>query len=106
MILEEYPFPETVSYSSSVSDVRQEVFLPALMALQDQATILQPLDYPSLIQFTGSDTENCLKPDPSVAGYIVIEVRSNQINLGYGGKGAELKDRAIKALEQELEAHR
>ncbi len=49
-----------------------------------------------------SDDKGCRRPNSDVQGYIVVEVWEKQVNAGYGGAGAALKERAIKALERQL----
>lgn len=105
-------FPETVafgtsaSYGSTVPDPRTWLFEPALAALQDLTIAMQRLPYTSLDVFTSASLNACLEPDPSVQGYIAIEVWDGQVNLGYGGAGLELKARAIGALIREIEMQR
>ncbi|MFQ5855405.1 MAG: hypothetical protein ACE5LU_07170 [Anaerolineae bacterium] len=95
-----YPFPESVSYGASVKNVRDEVFTPALAALRDPSVPMQRLPYPSL-SFKLSEARGCYEPDPmKELGYVVIEVWDDQVNIGYGGAGAALKERAIKALKE------
>jgi hypothetical protein len=36
-------------------------------------------------------------------GYLVIEVWEQQVNIGYGGDGVQLKDRAIQRLQEAIE---
>jgi hypothetical protein len=35
--------------------------------------------------------------------YLVIEVWERQVNIGYGGDGMQLKDRAIQRLQEAIE---
>ncbi len=95
--------PEDIAYGSNVPNAREQVFKPALAALQDPNLPMQKLSYPSLNSFAHDDARHCLIPDPHVQGYIVIEVWNRQVDLGYGGIGAAEKTRAIKALEVELQ---
>ena len=96
---------EGVSYSANVQnigDVQEDVLEPALAALQEPDILMQQLTYPAL-SFVSSGPESCLRPNPMVQGYIIVEVWDRQVNLGYGGDGAMLKERAIEALEKELQ---
>ncbi len=97
-----YPFPESVSYGASVKNVHDEVFAPALAALKDPSVPMHRLPYPSL-SFKFSEAKGCYEPDPVELGYVVIEVWDDQVNIGYGGAGATLKQRATEALTQELQ---
>lgn len=95
---------ESVSYSANVQniiDVQADVLEPALAALQEPDIPMQRLTYPAL-SFVSSGPESCLRPNPLVQGYIVVEVWDRQVNFGYGGDGAILKQRAIEALKREL----
>jgi hypothetical protein len=87
---------------SNVPDSR-EVLQDALAALRDSTLPMYKLPYSSISSFQKKDGEDCLRPNPQVQGYFVIEVWDHQVNVGYGGAGAEMKERAIKALEQQIE---
>lgn len=82
---------------------RTDVLERALLALRDPSAIFQPLSYPTIITTSSSGPGGCPRPSPDVQGYIVVEVWSGQVNLGAGGQGAALKERALRALERELQ---
>lgn len=94
--------PEGIAYSLHQPGIHEELFRQALAALQDPDLTLQPLPYPSLGQYSSSTEEPCLRPDPNVQGYIVIEVWDDQVNVGYGGAGDQYVDQTIEALQREL----
>lgn len=98
-------FPESVGHGISLGSVTPVLlFKRALEAMQDPDLTMTALSYPSLGHFTITDDDvPCLQPDPRLQGYIAIEVWDKQVNVGFGGDGAMLKDRAIQALVQELE---
>ncbi len=95
-------YPETVAYGTNVPDPRG-VLQDALHALRDSSLPMEKLPYSSLSSFQKKEGEDCMRPNPQVQGYIVIEVWDHQVNMGYGGAGAEMKERAIKALEQQIQ---
>jgi hypothetical protein len=97
--------PASFSYTSDSAGGPASVLKPALAALQDTtpARPMQPLPYASLGLFSTRAGEQCLRPDPALRGYIVAEVWDDQVNLGYGGAGIELRDQASRVLASELE---
>lgn len=95
-------FPETISWGTDVENGREAVLEPALRALQDPETTMRPLPYPSIGHFTYSEEAGCLQPT-EVHGYVVMEVWEGQVNVGYGGAGAELTERAIETLERRIQ---
>lgn len=95
-------FPESVAFGSDVPDLLDEVLKPALATLQDFAIPTQRLPYRSISSFGHSELE-CLVPNPDVQGYFVIEVWERQVNIGYGGAALEMRARAIKELEEEIQ---
>lgn len=95
-------YSENVTYGTNGRD-RREVLEEALAALQDSSIPLQKLPYGSIGTFLVKDGEDCMRYSPQVQGYIVVEMWDRQVNIGYGGTGAEMKERAIKALEQQLQ---
>jgi hypothetical protein len=97
-----YPVTESISYGSNVMDARDEVLEPALKALLDPTIPMQRLPYWNIGMVTWSDRDKCLKP-VDIQGYIVIEVWDNLVNIGYGGDGAELKERAIQVLQMKIQ---
>lgn len=99
------PNPELVWYGGVVENMRGEVLEPALAALWDPAIPMQRLPYLSLRVRVAYDSEPpCLVPaHPDEQGYVVIEVGDDQVNIGYDGAGTELRERAVRALEQELQ---
>lgn len=104
-LLDRRRFPESVGHGISLGSVTPPLlFQRALEAMQDPGLTMTPLNYRSLGHFTITDDDvPCLQPDPRLQGYIAIEIWDEQVNVGFGGDGAVLKDRAIQALEQELE---
>jgi hypothetical protein len=98
-------FPESVGHGINLGSVTPVLlFQQALEAMQEPGLTMMPLSYSSLGHFTITDDDvPCLQPDPRLQGYIAIEVWDEQVNVGFGGDGAALKDRAIQALVQELE---
>ncbi|RPI83630.1 MAG: DUF4367 domain-containing protein [Chloroflexi bacterium] len=90
----QYPVPESVA-------ARPSVLEPALEALKNPEIPMLQLPYPNIGMFEHSEEDGCVKPI-EVQGYIVIEVWEGQVNLGYGGEGEALRDRAIEVLEREL----
>jgi hypothetical protein len=94
-------YRENVTYGSDGQEPRT-VLGDALIALRDSSHPLQRLPYGSISSFLKKDGEDCMRFDPQVEGYIVIELWDRQVNPGYGGAGAEMKERAIKAIENEL----
>lgn len=83
-----------------------EMLERALTALQSPANSMQQLSYPAIGgPYMWADDKPCLIVEPS-KGYIVIEVWDSQVNIGYGGAGAELKDLAIEALKAEIQKWR
>jgi hypothetical protein len=99
-------FPESVGHGISLGSVTPPIlFERALEALRSPSLNMTPLSYPSLGHFTTSDDDvPCWRPDPRLQGYIAIEIWDEQVNIGFGGDGAALKDRAARALEQELDS--
>jgi hypothetical protein len=95
-------FPETVGGGSNVPNIREEVYLPALKALQDHNLEMQRLPYKSINIFEGTD-QGCQTAPEDLQGYLVIEVWENQINVGYGGKGNQFIPRATEALKRVIE---
>lgn len=93
---------EGVSYSINRPDRREDLFHQVIAALKNPDLTLKSLPYPTLSQYVSSTEEPCLRPDPKMQGYIVIEIWGDQVNVGYGGKADQYLDRAIKALESEL----
>jgi hypothetical protein len=98
-------FPESVGHGINLGSVTPVLlFQQALEAMQEPGLTMMPLSYSSLGHFTITDDDvPCLQPDPRLQGYIAIEIWDEQVNVGFGGDGAALKDRAIQALVQELE---
>ncbi len=94
--------PAGTAYSLNQPGSYDDLLRRAIAALQAPDLALEALPYPSLGQYASSTEEPCLRPDPGVRGYIVIEVWESQVNVGYGGAGDQYIDRAIEALEQEL----
>lgn len=94
--------PDGLALGLNVPDQRS-VIAAALRALRDPATPMQRLPYQSISSFQSDGLDGCMVPNPKVQGYVVIEVWNGQVNLGYGGNGAEQKARAVKVLEQALE---
>jgi hypothetical protein len=95
--------PANFSYTSDGAAGPAPVLKPALAALEDASRPMQHLPYKSLGVFVTKPGEQCLVPDPALRGYIVIEVWDGQINLGYGGAGADLRDKAARVLAGEIE---
>ena len=93
--------PERIAGGWNVPDKRP-VIQTALAALRDTTTPMRRLPYQSFSSFSSDGPDGCLTPNAAVQGYLVIEVWEHQVNLGYGGNGAEQKERVIKALEQEM----
>ena len=97
---DQYPFPATVAWGSSVVNHADEVFKPALEALKDPATQMTFLPYKAIGMYVNET--GCWEPNPAIRGYFVIEVWEKQVNIGYGGDALELRERAIQALEEEM----
>lgn len=95
-------YPENVTYGSNGQEPRM-VLEKALSALRDSSIPLQRLPYGSISSFLKKDGEDCMRSNPQVEGYIVIELWDRQVNIGYGGTGADMKERATKALEQQIQ---
>jgi hypothetical protein len=104
-LLDRERFPESIGHGTSLGSVTLAIlFERALGAMQAPDLNMTPLSYPSLGLFTNSDDDvPCWQPDPRLQGYIAIEIWDEQVNVGFGGDGAVYKDRAIQALEQELD---
>lgn len=95
------PFPATVAWGSNVENYKDEVFKPALEALRVPSTEMTTLPYKAIGMYV--NVTGCMEPNPAVRGYFVIEVWENQVNIGYGGDALALRERAIQALEEEME---
>jgi hypothetical protein len=95
-------FPETVAGGSNVPNMHEGVYLPALEALRNPDLEMRRLPYKSVNVFEGTE-QGCQTAPYDLQGYIVIEVWENQTNIGYGGEGHLYVQRAIKAIEKELE---
>ncbi|HZD56235.1 MAG TPA: hypothetical protein VE136_05915 [Anaerolineales bacterium] len=101
---DQYPFPATVAWGSDVENYVDEVFRPALQALKDPASPMKYLHYQAIGMYV--NIKGCMEPNPAVRGYFLIEVWDQQVNIGYGGDALELRDLAIRTLEQEMEGLR
>ena len=97
--------PERIASGWNVPDKRP-VIQAALAALRSPTTSMRRLPYQSISSFSFDGPDGCLEPNTAVQGYVVIEVWERQVNIGYGGNGAEQKERVIKALEQEMKQQR
>jgi hypothetical protein len=95
------PSPASVAWGSNVENQLNGVFEPALKALKDPATAMQPLPYKAIGMYT--NVKGCVEPNPAVQGYFLIEVWDQQVNIGYGGDALALRDLAIQTLEREME---
>lgn len=91
-----------LSSGANVPDIRGGVYEPALAALQNPAIPLQRLPYAAVSTFSSSESVPCLVPSSVVKGYLVIEVWEQQVNIGYGGNGAAMRERGIQALLEEI----
>ena len=98
---DQYPFPATVAWGSSVENHADEVFKPALEALRDPPAQMTFLPYKAIGMYVNEI--GCMEPNPAVRGYYIIEVWEKQVNMGYGGEALSLRERAIQAVEEELE---
>jgi len=101
---DQYPFPATVAWGSSVENHVDEVFRPALQALKDPASPMKYLPYQAIGMYV--NIKGCMEPNPAVRGYFLIDVWDQQVNIGHGGDALALRDLAIQTLEQELEGLR
>ncbi len=98
------PDPDSVALAVFAGFTFQEVLEPALRTLQDPEVPMQALRYPAMrVRVSYESEPPCLMPDPAEQGYVLIEVWDEQVKIGYGGAGAALKERAIKALMAELQ---
>lgn len=93
---------EHTSIGTNVPKLRTQVLERALATLSNAATSMQKLDYPAVVTSYYDEAAQCHRP-ADVEGYIVIEVWSNQVNVGFGAKGFALKDRAIEELKRALQ---
>ena len=92
---------ENWAYGASIADACTGVVEPALVALRDPSSVMWKLDYPAIMTSYYDAAQGCQRP-AHVQGYIVVEVWERQVNIGYGGEGAALKERAIRVLEEWL----
>jgi len=97
-------YPERVSYGISLPDVTPaDLYQRGLEALQDPNLRMTHLPYPSISYFSSETIDSCLMLPTDLQGYIVIEVWDETVNVGFGGEGDRLIERAMLGLENELE---